>query len=250
MNATAQSLGATDTHAVNPTGLDARGQLTSAFDLALFARRGLADRDFCRYVSTTSTPFPAQEPKGKQKRKSYMIYNQNPLLIDGYRGILGVKTGYTTQAGRTFVAAAKRGGRTLIVALMDIVEPSETAAERLLQWGWTHDGSVEPVGSLDSPNGDLRPNAGATGPNESPGATPSDSPALLDSSGAHSTDVDASDSQSQGTGLSVLLWVVAGTFLIATGWWLQKRRRPLADQADGEPGPLGESDPPRPPTTR
>jgi D-alanyl-D-alanine carboxypeptidase (penicillin-binding protein 5/6) len=222
MNATAASLGSTDTHAVNPTGLDAQGQLTSAFDLALFAREGLTNKAFRRFVSTASVSFPAQEPKGKQKRKSYMIYNQNPLLINGYRGILGVKTGYTTQAGRTYVAAAERGGRTLIVALMGIVEPSETAAERLLQWGWTHGESVTPVGSLDNPQETLHPDGEPTGPaHASAGAEPSRSPALANSAG-----MDASQPQGQGTGPSIVLWAVAGVTLMAVGWWLQRRRRP------------------------
>jgi D-alanyl-D-alanine carboxypeptidase (penicillin-binding protein 5/6) len=222
MNATAQSLGATDTHAVNPTGLDARGQLTSAFDLALFARQGLTNKNFCRYVSTTSTSFPAQEPKGNQKRKSYMIYNQNPLLINGYRGIMGVKTGYTTQAGRTFVAAAQRGGQTLIVALMGIVEPSETAAERLLQWGWTHGEAVTPVGSLDAAGGVVPAGAepsNATHQTADPAVTAT--PPLANANG-----VSAGESHGQSIGLSVLLWVFAGAALIAAGWWLQMRRRP------------------------
>ncbi len=151
MNDKAEALGAQDTVAVNPTGLDAPGQVTSAFDLAVFARAGLADRDFRRYVSTVSTAFPAQEPKRDKRRDTYMIYNQNPLLLEGYRGILGVKTGYTTEAGRTFVAAVRRGDRTLIVALMGIIEPSETAAKRLLTWGFSHGEEVTPVGSLDEP---------------------------------------------------------------------------------------------------
>jgi D-alanyl-D-alanine carboxypeptidase (penicillin-binding protein 5/6) len=213
MNMTAQSLGATDTHAVNPSGLDARGQLTSAFDLALFARQGLTDKDFRRYVSTTSVAFPAQEPKGDQKRKSYMIYNQNPLLIEGYHGILGVKTGYTTQAGRTFVAAAERGGRTLIVTLMGIIEPSETAAKRLLQWGWTHGSVVTPVGSLDSPESTRSAHSSS-----SPKAA--DAAPLTAASG-----LDANEPQGQGTGLSILIWVFAGASLMAAGWWFQRRRR-------------------------
>jgi D-alanyl-D-alanine carboxypeptidase (penicillin-binding protein 5/6) len=220
MNATAEELGATDTHAVNPSGLDAPGQFTSAFDLAVFAREGLSDRDFRRYVSTVSTSFPAAEPRGKQKRQSYMIYNQNQLLLDGYRGVLGVKTGYTTQAGRTFVAAAERGGHTLIVALMGIIESSDVAAEHLLQWGWEHGSSATPVGSLDNPEADIesapRPSAVAKA---SPDPT-SDSPALA---GGQAT--SGTDPHRQGAGSSVLLLGLAGAGLIAGGWWLQRRRR-------------------------
>jgi D-alanyl-D-alanine carboxypeptidase (penicillin-binding protein 5/6) len=148
MNAEAERLQARDTTVRNPSGLDARGQYTSAFDLALFARAGLERKDFRRYVGTITTAFPAEMPKKDKRRKSYQIYNQNPLLLDGYRGIVGVKTGYTTLAGRTFVGAAERGKHSLIVTLMGVVEPTDSAAERLLNWGFANIDRVEPVASL------------------------------------------------------------------------------------------------------
>jgi len=207
MNATARRVGALDTTAVNPTGLDAEHQLSSAFDLAIFAREGLENRNFRRYVSTISTTFPAQEPKrANKKRDSYMIYNQNPLLINGYRGILGVKTGYTTEAGRTFVAAAERGGRTLIVSLMGIIEPTDVAAERLLEWGWNHGQSVEPVGSLEAPD-----------PQHVDTPSPTAKP-LAQPLGDGSTEADAGSSA-----LSIVLWLAAGLAMIGVGWWLQRR---------------------------
>ena len=220
MNKRAQSLGALDTHAVNPTGLDAPEQETSAFDLALFAREGLRDKDFRRYVTTTSYAFPAQEPKGNSKRKSFMIYNQNPLLMDGYRGILGVKTGYTTEAGRTYLAAAERGGQRLIVAAMGIIESSETAASKLFEWGWNHGESVTPVGSLDEPRqGVAGVEATPTASTTTPGA--SSTLADPDSAGA-----EQDEAQATGTGPGLLVWVLGGAVLIGFGWWLQSRRRP------------------------
>jgi len=75
------------------------------------------------------------------------------LLFSGYRGAMGVKTGYTTLAGRTFVGAAKRGGETLIVTMMGIGEDTDTAAEQLLNWGFAHSGQVQPVGGLVAPIG-------------------------------------------------------------------------------------------------
>jgi D-alanyl-D-alanine carboxypeptidase (penicillin-binding protein 5/6) len=148
MRQEAQRLGAADTVVRNPSGLDAPGQLTSAYDLALIAKAGLARRDFRRYVSTITTAFPAEMPKrpGK-KRTTYQIYNQNPLLLDGYRGVVGVKTGYTTLAGRTFVGAASRNGHLLVVTIMDTAESTELAAERLLGWGFAHV-TDEPLGFL------------------------------------------------------------------------------------------------------
>ena len=153
MTVEAAHLNALDTTVRNPSGLDAPHQFTSVYDLALFARAGLERRDFRRYVSTISTAFPAEMPKRDKERQTYQIYNQNPLLLSGYRGAIGVKSGYTTLAGRTFVGAAERGGRTLIVTMMGIVESTDTAAKRLLNWGFADGDSVEPVGSLVTPDG-------------------------------------------------------------------------------------------------
>ncbi|MCZ3390116.1 MAG: serine hydrolase [Actinomycetia bacterium] len=209
MNTEADALGAQDTHAINPTGLDAPGQFTSAFDLAIFTRAGLTNRDFRRYVSTVSTSFPAQEPKRDKRRDTYMIYNQNPLLLEGYRGILGVKTGYTSQAGRTFVAAVRRGDRTLIVALMGIVEPSETAAKRLFTWGFSQGDNVTAVGTLNEPNSVTHPDHETTVTTPPPQAA-----------GVSTSTPDTGDSPAQG----FAVWVLAGIALVGGGWWLQRRR--------------------------
>ena len=149
MQAQAERMQAFDTTVRNPSGLDANGQYTSAYDLALFARAGLERADFRRYVATVTTAFPGHMPKRKgMKRPTFQIYNQNPLLMSGYRGVVGVKTGYTTLAGRTFVGAAERKGHLLIVTLMGVVEPSETAAKKLLDWGFAHGEQLQPVGAL------------------------------------------------------------------------------------------------------
>lgn len=152
MNDVAASLGALDTVAKNTSGLDAPGQLSSAYDLALIARAGLAREDFADYASTVRAPFP--NTKG---RKSHTIYTTNRMLLHGWKGAIGVKTGFTSNAGRTFVGAAERKGRTLIVALMGIKETSEGAATKLLSWGFKNADKVEPVGVLVSPteNADL-----------------------------------------------------------------------------------------------
>jgi serine-type D-Ala-D-Ala carboxypeptidase (penicillin-binding protein 5/6) len=139
MNATASELQADDTHAVDPSGLDAPGQLTSAYDLALIARAGLQRQDFRSYTSTRRYQFPGKMPAHPgAPRPTFQIQNQNRLLMHGYVGMVGVKTGYTTLAGRTYVGAAERHGQLVIVALMRIGEPSETAAGALLDWGFTN----------------------------------------------------------------------------------------------------------------
>ncbi|WP_051852258.1 D-alanyl-D-alanine carboxypeptidase family protein [Streptomyces aureocirculatus] len=184
MQAKARELGARDTHVVSPDGYDAPGQVSSAFDLAVFGRAGLADPQFARYCSTVRARFP-------HGRWSYPIQNTNRLLtgadgVDRYPGLIGVKNGYTSGAGHTLIAAAHRGTRTVLVTVMN---PSGGGfsvyeeARSLLDWGFTAVGRVQPVGSLlpakprKAPDRDLRSAAAAIVP--SGRSEDSDWPALV-----------------------------------------------------------------------
>lgn len=151
MQAKARALGARDTHVVSPDGYDTPGQVSSAFDLAVFGRAGLRNPDFARYCGTASASFPGEQ--GTEQ-----IVNTNRLLsgvngVERYPGLIGVKNGYTSKAGNTLVAAARHKGRTLIVTVMNpqagggSVVYEETRA--LLDWGFRAAGRVNPVGSLD-----------------------------------------------------------------------------------------------------
>jgi D-alanyl-D-alanine carboxypeptidase (penicillin-binding protein 5/6) len=146
MNAIADTLHADDTVARNTNGLDSPGQTSSAYDLALFARAGMRRPDFSKYAGTAVAQFPDVRGKG-----SHSIHTTNRLLLHGYHGMTGVKTGFTTHAGRTYVGAANRQGTSLIVSLMGIHEASETAARKLLDWGFANRGLVTPVGVLVNP---------------------------------------------------------------------------------------------------
>ncbi|MDO8732866.1 MAG: serine hydrolase [Actinomycetota bacterium] len=145
MNALADQLQAVDTQATTPNGLDSPGQVSSAYDLALIARAGLARSDFSTIVSTKRYAFPS---KGGG---THLIYNLNQMLTSGFRGAIGVKTGFTTKAGRTFVGAATRKGHTLIFVGMGIKEASKTAAEDALAWGFANLSKLTPVGTLVDP---------------------------------------------------------------------------------------------------
>ena len=177
MNALARELQANDTHAANPTGLDADGQYSSAYDLALIASAALTEHpEFRAYVSTLQHPFPGQPTKNPKKRGSFDLWNQNRLVQQGYSGIAGVKTGWTTLAGRTFVAAAERKGHLLVVALMDIRDSSDDAARALLDWGFDNRKRAVPVGVLVPTLSSLAPAATPTpSPTSSPTAEPSTS---------------------------------------------------------------------------
>lgn len=143
MNATAKRLQAYDTLARNPSGLDAPGQVTSPYDLALIARAGLAMPQFATYVSTLRSTMPA--PGGKR----FDMYNHNKLLTR-YPGNIGIKTGYTFKARRTYVGAARRNGRTLVVTLLK-AETSYPDATALFDWGFAAAGKVTPIGRLVDP---------------------------------------------------------------------------------------------------
>jgi D-alanyl-D-alanine carboxypeptidase (penicillin-binding protein 5/6) len=159
MNALADRLQARDTVARTPNGLDTPGQVSSAYDLALIARAGMQLPDFAKYAGTAKAYFPDMKGKGR-----HPIYTTNRLLRHGYRGMMGVKTGFTSRAGRTYVGAATRHGRTLIVTLMGVHEASETAARKLLDWGFANDGRVTPIGQLVAP---LPQGQASPGPNPS-----------------------------------------------------------------------------------
>ncbi|MDX3452335.1 serine hydrolase [Streptomyces sp. ME02-8801-2C] len=151
MQAKARSLGARDTHVRSPDGYDTSGQVSSAYDLAVFGRAGLRNADFADYCGTVRARFPGGGGS------SYEIQNTNRLLsgangVSRYRGMIGVKNGYTSKAGNTLVAAARRDGRSLVVTVMNPQEGDGYAvyeeARSLLDWGFGAAGRVDPVGSL------------------------------------------------------------------------------------------------------
>jgi len=140
MNATAAELGAADTVAVNPHGLDAPGQVSSAYDLALFLRAGLARPDFARYVATRRASVTGS---GVERINTV---NKNKLL-SGYPGTLGGKNGFTSTARASYVGAAERDGRRLVVSLMKSTPRVFDEATKLLDWGFAA-ADAEPVGEL------------------------------------------------------------------------------------------------------
>ena len=163
MNEEAQRLQAYDTVAMNPSGLPAEGQVSSAYDLALFAREGLSRPDFFEYVNTrVIEDFPGYMPdKPGDPRPTMPIATQNPLFIQGYEGAIGVKTGWTTEAGRTYVGAAERGGTSLVVTMLNIEGEIYPSASALLDWGFANIDAVTPVGYLVDPVEATPPGSGS-----------------------------------------------------------------------------------------
>jgi D-alanyl-D-alanine carboxypeptidase (penicillin-binding protein 5/6) len=215
MQAVAASIQANDTVVRNASGLDADGQLTSAYDLALIARAAMQLEDFRTVTSSISYDFPGR-PAGKgKKRPTYKIYTQNRLLLHGFDGAVGGKTGYTTLAGRTFWGAAERDGHVLAVTLLQVRERTETAAKDLLTWGFANRTKVTPVGALVDP---LPVGGEVTPPTESAAPQPESTSAA----GAPSGSTTAASTGIPPLAAALGAAVVLGGLLL---WWLRGRRR-------------------------
>ncbi|MCV7223096.1 D-alanyl-D-alanine carboxypeptidase family protein [Mycolicibacterium elephantis] len=131
MNAKAAALGARTTRASSPSGLDGPGMesVTTANDLAVIYRAALRYPVFAAIVRQPSSLFPTDNgPK--------TIVNQNELL-KRYPGTLVGKTGYTNLARKTYVGAAERNGRRLVVAQLYGSGDLYGQAIKLLDWGFT-----------------------------------------------------------------------------------------------------------------
>lgn len=139
MNQRAAALGMEDTHFVTPSGLDGEdaqglGHLSTAYDMALLARAALEDQAFRQLCSSPSLAVEFAEPV---KRVTYTNHNK---LLTQYQGCVGVKTGFTKEAGRCLVSAAERDGALLIAVTLNAPNDWEDHAA-LLDYGFSQ---VEP----------------------------------------------------------------------------------------------------------
>ena len=210
MNDEAVRLGAFDTNAVNPHGLDAPGQVSSAYDLALIARAVLADDHLADLVRTSTYDFPGMDGA------TFQIQNHNRLLGD-YAGAIGLKTGYTERSGHTLVAAAERDGSRLVAVVLGTESRAEPVAQALLDWGFAARARAEPVGTLVTPE-EVAAAVAAGAQSQRPAANPSDTAA-----NAADTEQDAA-----------LLWAAAaaaGVAAVSLILW-RRRRRPAGRYAD------------------
>jgi D-alanyl-D-alanine carboxypeptidase (penicillin-binding protein 5/6) len=160
MNAMAGKLGAWDTVAVDPSGLDEPGQRSSAYDLALMGRAVMKLPAFRKWASTSQITFPGGVEKGGATRtfKPFVVGNHNRLFWN-YDGTIGVKNGFTRLAQNTYIGAATRGGRTVLIVQMGHVLPSWQDSAALFDWGFANIDRVTPVGRLVDPGTTPRPAA-------------------------------------------------------------------------------------------
>jgi serine-type D-Ala-D-Ala carboxypeptidase (penicillin-binding protein 5/6) len=126
MNAQARSLGLSCTHFTTVSGIVDQGNHSCAEDLALMAHLVLEQPLLARIVSSRSAILPFPIKGGK-----LYLYTNNPLLLIGYPGADGVKTGYTTASGPCLVATARRGNTWLGVVLLHSADTIDQAKQLL-----------------------------------------------------------------------------------------------------------------------
>jgi serine-type D-Ala-D-Ala carboxypeptidase (penicillin-binding protein 5/6) len=136
MNVRAREMGLGCTHFASVSGIVDQGNHSCATDLAILAHTLLQKPLLAKIVGSRSAivPFPIRGGK-------LYLYSNNPLLILGYPGTDGVKTGYTTAAGQCLVATARRGRTWLGVVLLHSGDPVDQA-KKLLNAGFTASGSA------------------------------------------------------------------------------------------------------------
>ena len=149
MTDTAHRIGMTESNFVNPNGLPADGQITSARDLAILARA--LYREFPQY------DFYWHVPAIKWGKRIVRNYN---TLLGRYPGTDGMKTGFICASGFNMVASAKRDGRRLVAVVLGAPSGAVRAvrAAELLESGFTQNplswltpslGTVESLAPMD-----------------------------------------------------------------------------------------------------
>ena len=149
MNDKAKSLGLKHTHAMDPHGLG-KHETCTANDLSVLARNVMANKVLRGIVRQTHVMVPRGNGRSEE-------YGTTDALLGVYRGMEGVKTGYTDPAGYVFVGAAKRGD----VELLGVIMGADSNAARfsdmrtLLNWGFAtyHDPPATRLVSLSGPIG-------------------------------------------------------------------------------------------------
>ncbi len=136
MNAKATDLGLSNTHFANPHGLDAEAHYTTAYELALIAKKALENPLFKTIVSTRKITIPHQNTDGVR-----LLVNHNKMLRQ-YDGCIGVKTGYTQKSGRCLVSAAERDGVTVIAVTLHSPDDWKDHT-KLLDYGFANYRRVE-----------------------------------------------------------------------------------------------------------
>ncbi|MEI7842552.1 MAG: D-alanyl-D-alanine carboxypeptidase family protein [Gallionellaceae bacterium] len=111
MNQRAQTLGLRDTHFQNACGHDAPKHFSSTYDLARLAHEVLKHPQALPITSQTHATIATLDGK------KYRLLNKN-MMIGKYSGAIGLKTGYTSNAGKCLIALSKRGENEVLLVML------------------------------------------------------------------------------------------------------------------------------------
>lgn len=131
MNGKATYLGMDSTHFANPNGMPNDSNYSTARDLLILSRYCMSDTAFSTIVGTSFMDIPLTDGR-------HLPCRNTNLLLGKYEGCIGVKTGYTVQAGDCLVSAAERNGVRLFLVLLKSKNHSSrfTESKRLLNHGF------------------------------------------------------------------------------------------------------------------
>ncbi|BFU94102.1 MAG: Putative D-alanyl-D-alanine carboxypeptidase (fragment) [Nitrospira sp.] len=127
MNARAGKLGLKNTHFANPCGFDAPGHYSTAADLAKLTEQALQQPFFSMMVRTLVRDIATVDG-----RRQMSLHSTNELLTDP--DVNGVKTGYTSKAGRCLIASMFKDGHRLLLVGLNLMDQWEQAT-KLLRYG-------------------------------------------------------------------------------------------------------------------
>jgi len=154
MNRRAAEIGMTRTHFVTPSGLDAEGHISTAYDMALLGVEAMRNPVFRGICSQTSMRVSYGNPPYART-----VSNHNRLVRE-LPGCVGIKTGFTDKAGRTLVSAVERDGRMLIAVTLRAPNDWEDH-RRLYDYGFAQfhpialDDASVPVARMHVAGGDM-----------------------------------------------------------------------------------------------
>ena len=138
MNQYAASIGCTNTHFVNPSGLHDDNHYTTARDMATIAREAMQDETFRNIASTTTYAMPRTNMHGSRRLDSRMaeLFGSESAY---YPSANGIKTGYTSKAGYCFVGSATKNGVTFISVVFKCGSYAKcwSDTKRLMEYGFT-----------------------------------------------------------------------------------------------------------------
>lgn len=125
MNKKTLELGLSNTHFQNPAGFDSPGHYSSAYDLAVIAKRAQSVPLLSKIFATRETSVLSYD------NRSHILRNLNKLLSEN--GVMGIKTGFTQDAGENLVGLVERDNRKVLTVVLNSKDRFRETKE-LMDW--------------------------------------------------------------------------------------------------------------------